>query len=157
MEKRMKSIATFGTVLALGLAILPVELKSALAATTATEPEQVIVKAPYTIRRQVVQTYSPGRGAVERVTISRKVGYADLNLSNPSDVAELERRVKAAANDDCRQLDRQFSKTYIPQSEGANCVRNAARPALASVDAMSSRQPQRQAMAGTDEQAPLDR
>lgn len=145
-----KSAATYGTLLVLGLAILPVGLKSAMADTITTATEQVTVANPYTIRRQLKATYVPGRGNLEAVSVSQTVSHADLDLSKPADVETFKERVVDAATANCRQLARHFpNSSFTPEPGTDNCVKNASRSGLARVDQLASRA-QRRSLASAD-------
>jgi len=60
------------------------------------------------------------------------VRFADLDLTNPSDVAKLHQRIWAAARDVCRtaRVLSLYDGSYLQQ-----CTRYSARRALVNVDA----------------------
>lgn len=98
--------------------------------------EQVIVLAPYIERERLAPDPASRYIPRERVSYNIPVSYADLDLSEPSDVAKLEARINVAAQEGCRQLDAQFPPTiYVPDTINykQDCVRRAVEGALAKV------------------------
>jgi hypothetical protein len=125
--------------LALGLQVFPAGLGSAQAATPGQE--EVTVDGPYTVRQELTKRALGGEMSETTLSVSQHVSYADLDLSKADDVAKLRERVKTAAADSCRELQRRFpSLTYIPMPYQTpyQCARTAAGPALARVDAITS-------------------
>src|SRR5207248_1428264 len=60
-------------------------------AASAAAGEQVIITSPYVVRKEAVPSNrAAGLRNPELVSISRAVTYADLDLSKPSGVAELQ-------------------------------------------------------------------
>jgi UrcA family protein len=102
------------------------------AAKPAPEPtEQVTVFAPYLVQKAFV---GPTRSPVQVITISRAVSYHDLDLKTEAGAASLEARVKQAADDICRELDRRYPRTvYAPIAGGRNCAQFAADTSLIEV------------------------
>jgi UrcA family protein len=106
---------------------------SSPAVAQATSPsseanEQVIIQAPYVVRREPL----PRDGAPtdfrnpELISLSRGVSYADLDLSRASGAAELETRVRNAAKEVCQELNRQYPRTggqYVYAN--TDCVKKA--------------------------------
>lgn len=130
-----------GALLVLGLQILPASFSPAQAQQArAGEEEQVTVDGPYIVRQEKTKRSMGGLTAEQTISVSQRVSYADLDLSRQSDVNLLRWRVKAAAKDSCRQLERRFpSSLYIPDQTMHQCIRDAADQALAQVDAVASR------------------
>jgi UrcA family protein len=81
----------------------PPFLAQSAAAEAATPVDEVAVVAPELVREPA------GRGShghpVHVVSTTRKVSYADLDLSKAKDQAEFRSRVKAAATAACSDLD----------------------------------------------------
>jgi UrcA family protein len=85
----------------------------------------------YTIRQEVIEN-KLGSMPIGRISVEKRVNYADLDLSKASDVTELNERVKQAALDSCRELDHRFpASTYKPLDGPYECTVNATRQALA--------------------------
>src|ERR1051326_5270178 len=92
--------------------------------------EQVTVEAsPYIVQRSPISGAPPTPKREERISISRSVSYADLDPSNPADVAELERRIKETAKDVCRRATRHYPPYYIHPKDERKCVRTATEEA----------------------------
>jgi len=86
-----------GTLAGIGLAIL--------AGPAAAQPtEEITITAPRVIHEQVGRSPSTG-AAIERISLTRQVSYADLDLTKPAGAAELEKRVGDTAKEACKQLD----------------------------------------------------
>ena len=92
--------------------------------------QEVIVEAPRTVSTHADQTSPPGGAQVEVTTIKMHVSYADLDLGKSSDVVVLQARIKAAANDECKQLDKLY-----PLTPDEHCVEEAVVTATAQVEA----------------------
>jgi UrcA family protein len=72
---------------------------------------------------------------VELVSLTREVGYADLDLSTPAGVAALKGRVQDMAKEACSELDHMFPEgTNLPVPGDPDCVRAATSNSLAQVD-----------------------
>jgi len=90
--------------------------------------EEVIVRAPYVVRREPL-----ARGGApssfsnpELISLSRGVNYADLDLSQARGVAELETRVRTTARDVCQELNSRYPRTggqYVYAN--TDCVKKA--------------------------------
>lgn len=123
------------SLLILGLQVFPAGL-----ARAASEEEQVTVDGPYTVQHRVSKRAIQGRMEEETISVSQKVGYSDLDMSRQSDVDTLRDRVRTAAKDSCRELERRFPPSvYVPDQTRFECVRDATRQAMAEVDAAASR------------------
>jgi UrcA family protein len=90
--------------------------------------EQVIIRSPYVVRREPAprSTAPTGFSNPELISLSRTVSYADLDLSKPSGVAELQTRVRNTAIQVCQELNAKYPRTggqYIYAS--TDCVRKA--------------------------------
>jgi len=66
-------------------------------------------------------------------TVSRPVTFADLDLSDPVDRAELRERVRNTAEDLCAELDARVPGLSGSRSADKECVRNATRDAMRDV------------------------
>jgi UrcA family protein len=85
-----------------------------------------------TTREQVGRDAFTG-APIEKDTVSEQVAYRDLNLSKASDVDELDRRVREAAEDVCSALDR-LAFTYSGEAH-RNCVTKAIKTTGEQIDA----------------------
>ena len=74
---------------------------TAVAQETVTTTDSVTIEAPRVFRQEIGRTSSGI--PIEQVSLSNRVGFNDLDLRNPGDIAELQRRVSAAAWDGCRR------------------------------------------------------
>ncbi len=104
---------------------------SAAAAQPADEDtaNTITVVAPRSVTPQVRRSV-PDRGAVT-VTIKISVLYGDLNFARPADGARLMTRIRSAARDACRHLDRLY-----PLVTDKSCVANAVADATPRADAL---------------------
>lgn len=84
---------------------------------------EVIVRAPYRRSERDPATGAP----IERVSTSRVVNYADLDLTTDWGVRELHFRVVRAAQDACDSLDRHYN---VMDAGDHECVSNAVRDAM---------------------------
>ena len=102
--------------------------------------EQVIITSPYVVRKEAVPSNrAPGLRNPELVSISRAVTYADLDLSKPSGVAELQTRVRNTARDVCGELSRLYPRTsgqYV--YGGTDCVRKATDDGMEAIKQVSA-------------------
>ena len=117
---------------------LPVGVVPAQAASS--QEEQVTVDGPYTVQHQVTKRAIRGRMEEETMSVSQRVSYADLDMSKQSDVDTLRDRVRTAARDSCRELERRFpSSVYIPDKTRRECVVDTTSQAMAQVETVTSR------------------
>jgi UrcA family protein len=138
MKMAKKLSVAYGTFVMLGLTIMPMEMRTAQAATKAV-PEEVTVSGPYTITRQDVGRMAGTGGweEKEKLSVSKQVAFSDLDLSKPADVDTLKDRVKKTAREVCRELDRRFPPSiYIPDDD--NCVQGATHDGLKRVAELSA-------------------
>lgn len=79
-------------------------------------------------------------GAMERVTMTRKVSLADLDLTTPEGVKQLHSRIEAVARSECNEI-RTLSGPLTTQAAGYehvndNCVKDAVSAARRQADTM---------------------
>jgi UrcA family protein len=94
-------------------------------AQSASEPtEEVTVFAPYVVTKTVTK---PLRSIpVTTMNMSRSISYHGLDLTSDTDVATLDARVKQAADDVCKELERRYPKArYASVEDDKNCAKNA--------------------------------
>ena len=85
--------------------------------------ETIVVEAPI-VRHQVMQSRTTG-ASTEVIELRRRVSYADLELGNQSDVAELETRIEATAKDACKKLSDMFPLSPSDRDEIRRCTNQA--------------------------------
>jgi UrcA family protein len=108
-------LVTAGFVLASGVA-------------AAEEMAQVTVEAARSV--QVGRTSSGV--PIEQITLTRKVGYQDLDLTTQAGATALEKRVKDTAGEACKEIDRLYP---LSTPGGASCVKTAVDDAMKQVHA----------------------
>ena len=86
--------------------------------------DEVVVRAP--MSRETVTRRALGSGK-EIIEIRRSVSFADLDLSNPEDVLELEQRIEMLARQSCEELEEMFP---LEQDDDAGNVRRCTREAI---------------------------
>ncbi|MFI4973511.1 MAG: UrcA family protein, partial [Caulobacterales bacterium] len=85
---------------------------------------EVTVVAPHAVHQQVGRT-SMGV-PIEIVSLTRHVGYGDLDLTTPSGVATFEKRISDTAKQACQQLDTLYpASLYPPDPKDQDCVATA--------------------------------
>jgi UrcA family protein len=96
--------------------------------------EEITIVAPRLVMRETVGRTSSG-GKVELISLTRHVGYEDLNLTMHADVLTLEQRVNDVAKDSCEQLAKMYP---LSDPNTPDCVREAVANAKTQVDAAVS-------------------
>ena len=91
----------------------------------AQETAQVTIQAERTAK-VVGRSYTGV--PIELVTLTRRVSYADLDLSTHTGATELEKRVSDTAKDACKQLDTLYPLTA--SAGGPSCVKKATDDAM---------------------------
>lgn len=91
--------------------------------------EEVVVE---TTRPATVVGRSLTGTPVEVTTVTRKVRYADLDLTTHTGAKELAKRVNDTAKIVCRQLDKIYPATV---AEGPACIRKASRDGMVQASA----------------------
>lgn len=89
--------------------------------------EEVTVVAPRVMRTHVRERTAYGVAHYDLMTLTHRVGYADLDLSRPEDVKMLKRRIRATANQLCSQL----ANAPPVQPRSMQCVQQATQGAMA--------------------------
>lgn len=96
---------------------------AAMTATLAAEQLQEIIVHAGPLAYKTTVGRATGSGApIERVAVDHYVSYADLDLVKNADVVTLNKRVQAAAQAGCQQLDKLYP---IEPSNLQNCMRDA--------------------------------
>ena len=97
--------------------------------------ETVQVFAPYVVRREAAGRMK--RENLQLISVDRPVSFHDLDLKAPADQTTLVTRVKDAAKDACKELERRYPKrAYIPVPENEDCVKAATDTAMIQVNAL---------------------
>jgi len=93
--------------------------------------EEVVVVAPRLFRREQVGRAASG-APIERISVTRRVSYSDLDLKLHADVMELERRVADMSKEACEQTDTLFRLENLEPST-AECIRRTQDAAMLQV------------------------
>lgn len=117
----------------IGLAIL--FMASSLPVLAQSEPaEKITVFAPYIVKKV---TSGPSRSPVTTITMTRDVGYQDVDLKSEIGVTILVGRVRQAAEEVCRELDRRYPRSvYVPVTEDKDCANKASADGMMQVYAV---------------------
>ena len=93
--------------------------------------QEVVIYARHVVRRQV--GVSPGTGArIEIVSLTRHIGFSDLDVTQESGAAELRNRISTAAKESCQQIETDYpSAVYPPDPPDQDCVKSATDGAMA--------------------------
>ena len=98
-----------------------------------TTAEEITVVAPEVVRRPAERGRHGQR--IEVLSLTRKVSYADLDLTTSSGADELRNRINRVSREACRQLDAQApSRPGTPSASAQRCEQNARVEALAVAD-----------------------
>jgi UrcA family protein len=98
-----------------------------MAAYAQEASEKVTVFAPYVVKKTT-------KDRVTTISVSRDVSYQDIDLTASDGQAALEARVRQAAQDVCRELDRRFiTSAYVTVSSNKSCVKDAQAEAMVQV------------------------
>ncbi len=106
--------------LALAGAVMAVEQPTEITITATGETKVVVGRSAYGT-------------PIEEVTLTRRVSYADLDLSKTAGAAELEKRVNQTAKDACKELDARYP--FEPKAAD-ECMRSATKKAMDQVHAV---------------------
>ena len=114
MKTRLSPLI-LGALAALGVSgAAPVSSGSAQPAADRPAVGQIYVVAPHEVNRREVGRTAYG-APIEEVTLTHRVGYADLDLTKQADVDVLTMRVKNAAMTACKELDKLYpERDYAP-------------------------------------------
>jgi UrcA family protein len=94
--------------------------------------EVVVVEAP--IMRSWTERGRYG-GKVEVIELTRRVNYADLDLSKPADVTTLETRIETTAKESCEALSDMFPLDPSDNMEILSCTKKAVNGTKKQVEA----------------------
>ena len=100
------------------------------AVMAAEQPTEITITA--SAETKVVVGRSAYGTPIEEVTLTRRVSYADLDLSKTAGAAELEKRVNQTAKDACKELDNRYP--FEPKMAD-ECMRSATKMAMDQVHA----------------------
>jgi len=96
--------------------------------------EEVVVEAPV-VRRKVAAT-SPTGYTTEMIHLKRQVTYADLDLTDASDVRELEERIETTAKEACQALDEMLDRDKQDPTDVIRCTKQAIKDAKKDLEAV---------------------
>jgi UrcA family protein len=95
---------------------------------------KITVEADHQVQKRQVGTTYTGI-PIEEVSLTRHVGFRDLDLNSPSGRAELDKRIKEVAKEACKQL-----QTLYPleqwETDTDTCIANAVKSAKAQEQAI---------------------
>lgn len=100
--------------------------------------EEVRVVSPYTIRQQVLDRSLTSPMLTTRISVEKSVSFSDLDLTKPADVNKMKARLRQAAKDSCKELNRRFPRSIYVTLDDTNCVKNATHQSLARFEAIIS-------------------
>ena len=89
--------------------------------------EEVVVEAPV-VSRKVAAT-SPTGYTTEMIQLRRQVTFADLDLTDESDVKVLEERIETTAREACQALDDMLDREKQDQTDVFRCTKQAIKDA----------------------------
>ena len=98
-----------------------------------------VYESPFTIRQEQITQGWRTNLPETRVSVSKEVSYADLDLSKATDVTAMEDRIRDAARENCRELNRRFPpRIFAPVGliNNSTCVRDATNQGLAQLDGL---------------------
>ena len=96
--------------------------------------EEVVVEAPV-VRRKVAAT-SPTGYTTETIQLKRQVSFDDLDLTDDSDVKELEERIETTAKEACQALDEMLERDEQDPTDVFRCTKQAIKDARKEVEAV---------------------
>src|SRR5271170_4436143 len=107
--------------------VLAIAGSSAFAQDSSNLPPITVQASHGVTQKQVGVSYTGI--PIEQVQLSRHVGYSDLDLSTPAGQAALEKRIKAVAQEACKQLQTLYP---LEQWDTGNrtCVADAVKQAM---------------------------
>ena len=95
--------------------------------------EEVVVEAPV-VSRKVAAT-SPTGYTTEMIQLRRQVTFADLDLTDDSDVKELEGRIETTAQEACEALDDMLDRDKQDPTDVFRCTKQAIKNARKELEA----------------------
>ena len=96
--------------------------------------EEVVVEAPV-VSRKVAAT-SPTGYTTEMIQLRRQVTFADLDLTDDSDVTVLEERIETTAKEACEALDDMLDRDKQDQTDVFRCTKQAINDAKKEFEAV---------------------
>jgi len=97
----------------------------------AQQAADVVVQAD----RPEIMVKTPVRGSViKEISLAQHVSYADLNLTTPAGVAELKKRITAAADVVCKKIGKIYPES---RPKGRTCTEITVKDALHKVHTAS--------------------
>ena len=134
-----KICGLYGALLMLGLAASSFGSSAAQDLRSSAQDEEVRVTSPYTILQQALPRSLSESLLISHIIVEKSVSFSDLDLTKQADVDKMKDRIRQAAKDSCRELNRRFPRAlYIPVDD-TNCVRDATYRSLARLDEVRGR------------------
>ena len=96
--------------------------------------EEVVVEAPV-VRRKVAAT-SPTGYTTEMIQLRREVTFADLDLTEESDVKKLQERIETTAKEACQALDDMLDRDKQDPTDVFRCTKQAIKNAKEEFEAV---------------------
>jgi UrcA family protein len=96
--------------------------------------EEVIVEAPV-VRRKVAAT-SPTGYTTEMIQLRRQVTFADLDLTDETDVKMLQERIETTAKEACQALDDMLDREKQDPTDVFRCTKQAIKDAEKELEAV---------------------
>jgi UrcA family protein len=125
---RVRNLAIFaGSLMLAASASVAQDTGNYEAAAYTADTEEVIVTAP-----DIRVERNPVFGLPGKATLSRRVAYSDLDLTDPNDARMLRQRVRETARDICDTLRDAYP---LRQQPGTSCYRDALKDAMPRTDA----------------------
>ena len=96
--------------------------------------EEVVVEAP--VARRKVAATSPTGYTTEMIQLRRQVTFADLDLTDESDVKTLEERIETTAKEACEALDDMLDRDKQDPTDVFRCTKQAIKDAEKELEAV---------------------
>ena len=135
-SKSLVSGVSFALLAAMGLVLCAnvVFAQEAAPKKAGAAIEEVVVEAPV-VRRKVSAT-SPTGYTTETIQLKRQVSYADLDLTQESDVREFEERIETTAREACEALDDMLDRDKQDRTDVFRCTKLAIKDAREELEAV---------------------
>jgi UrcA family protein len=89
---------------------------------------QITVQAAHEVQKKQVGMTNTGI-PIEQVSLSRHVGFRDLDLTTPAGKEELDKRIKAVAKEACEQIEKLYPLEQW-ETDTRTCIADAVKGAM---------------------------
>jgi UrcA family protein len=89
---------------------------------------QITVEAAHQVKKKQVGMSNTGI-PIEEVSLSRHVGFRDLDLTSPAGKAELDKRINAVAKEACNQIEKLYPLEQW-DTDTRTCIEGAVKGAM---------------------------